>query len=124
MELKLEFSMRVASETRLNPLDVHSDSQFSTYEKHATIFRRLSVIAVPPAVALRGLSNMASFRSECWVREMELFTAPNSLAATQTTPPTDSIKDLKPGHYMIWAVAVSDHGATSQPLPVHVTVEK
>jgi hypothetical protein len=94
---------------------------------------------------LRGLLNGAEFRAgeaisvsadasdrtgsvkrvEFCVWEAELFTSPSKLAATATTTPYKAlIKDLKAGPYMIWAIAVSDRDATSQSLPMEVTIGK
>ncbi len=60
---------------------------------------------------------------EFWVRDMATFVSPSILVATVTTPPyTASIKDLKPGHYMLWVIAVNDHGGTTQSFPAHITI--
>lgn len=62
-------------------------------------------------------------RVEFWVKDMATFTSPSILVATVTTPPyTASIKDLKPGHYMLWAIAVNDRGGTTQSVPTHIMV--
>jgi hypothetical protein len=114
-------------------------------QKQTTTYLTISVVEkVPPAVKLSGLLN-AKFRAgdaisvsadasdrtgsvkrvEFWVKEAELFTSPSKLAATVTTPPYKAqVKDLKPGHYMIWAIAVNDRDATSQSLPMEVTIGK
>jgi hypothetical protein len=62
-------------------------------------------------------------RVEFWVKDMATFVSPSILVATVTTPPyTASIKDLKPGHYMLWAIAVNDHGGTTQSFPTHIMI--
>ncbi len=63
-------------------------------------------------------------RVEFWVKDMATFVSPSILVATVTTPPyTASIKDLKPGHYMLWAIAVNDHGGTTQSFPSHIMID-
>ena len=62
-------------------------------------------------------------RIEIWIREAESFKSQPVRAATlERAPYTATIRDLKPGHYMLWAVAVDDRGNSSQSLPVHVMV--
>ncbi len=62
-------------------------------------------------------------RVEFWVQDMASFVSPNILVATVTTPPyRASIKELKPGHYMVWAIAVNDHGGTTQSFPSHIMI--
>lgn len=62
-------------------------------------------------------------RVEFWVKDMATFTAPSIRVATVTSLPyTASIKDLKPGHYMLWVIAVNDHGGSTQSVPMHVMV--
>jgi hypothetical protein len=62
-------------------------------------------------------------RVEFWVTDMATFVSPSKLVATVTTPPyTASIKDLKPGHYMLWAIAVNDHGGSTQSFPSHIMI--
>jgi chitinase len=62
-------------------------------------------------------------RVEFWVKDMATFDSPSILVATVTAPPyTASIKDLKPGHYMLWAIAVNDHGGSTQSLPGHIMI--
>ncbi len=62
-------------------------------------------------------------RVEFWVRDMATFTSPSILVATVTAPPyTASIKNLKPGHYMLWAIAANDHGGTTQSVPSHFMI--
>jgi chitinase len=99
--------------------------------------------AVPPTVTLlvpapeaampRGeaitVSAQASDRNgkvkevQFWVREADFFLSKASLVSTATSAPYKGlIKELKPGHYMVWAVAVNDRGASSQSMPVHVMV--
>ncbi len=113
-------------------------------QRKSTAFRSLSVVgAVPPAVTLltpgngaevrRGsaisVSAQASDRNgkirevEFWVREADFFMSKANLASTlRAAPYRATIKDLKPGHYMVWAVAVNDRGASSQSMPVHVMI--
>jgi hypothetical protein len=60
---------------------------------------------------------------EFWVKDMATFVAPSIRVATVTSPPyTASIKDLKPGHYMLWAIAVNDRGGTTQSFPAHIMI--
>jgi chitinase len=62
-------------------------------------------------------------RVEFWVKGMATFLSPTIHVATVTTPPyTASIKDLKPGDYMLWAIAVNDHGGTSQSVPIEIMI--
>jgi hypothetical protein len=64
-------------------------------------------------------------RVEFWVKDMATFVSPSIRVATVTTPPyTASIKDLKPGHYMLWAIAVNDHGGTTQSYPGHIMINE
>jgi len=63
-------------------------------------------------------------RVEFWVKDMATFTSPAMLVATVKTPPyTASIKDLKPGHYMFWAIAVNDRGGSTQSGPGHIMIK-
>jgi hypothetical protein len=63
-------------------------------------------------------------RVEFWVKDMAAFTTPNIRAATVSRPPYRALlTDLKPGHYMLWAFAVNDHGVTSQSFPGHFVIE-
>jgi hypothetical protein len=60
---------------------------------------------------------------EFWVKDMATFVSPSILVATVTTPPyTASIKDLKPGHYMLWAIAVNDRGGSTQSFLEHIMI--
>jgi len=62
-------------------------------------------------------------RVEFWVKDMATWVSPSTLVATVTAPPyTASIKDLKAGHYMVWAIAVNDRGGTTQSVPTHVMI--
>ena len=62
-------------------------------------------------------------RVEFWVKDMASFMSPNLLVATVTTAPyTASIKDLKPGHYMLWAIAADERGGTTQSVPTHFMI--
>lgn len=63
-------------------------------------------------------------RVEFWVKDMATFMSPSILVATVTNPPyTASIKELKPGHYMVWAIAVNDRGGSTQSFPAHIMIE-
>jgi len=62
-------------------------------------------------------------RVEFWVKDMATFVSPSIRVATVTTPPyTASIKDLKPGHYMLWAIAINDRGGSTQSFPSHIMI--
>ena len=64
-------------------------------------------------------------RVEFWVKDMATFVSPSIRVATVTTPPyRATIKDLKPGHYMLWAIAVNDHGGTTQSYPGHIMINE
>jgi hypothetical protein len=124
---------------RLRAVAVDNDN------KQSQSFLTVSVVEnVPPAVTLtqpangtmvkRGaaipLSAQASDRGgkvtrvEFYVREHGSVMAPDTLVATAKNQPSSaSIKNLKPGHYMVWAVAIDDRGESSQSLPVHIGVE-
>jgi Common central domain of tyrosinase/Bacterial Ig domain len=63
-------------------------------------------------------------RVEFWVKDMASFASPSIRVATVSAPPyTASIKDLKPGHYMFWAIAVDDHGGSTQSFPGHIMID-
>ncbi len=63
-------------------------------------------------------------RVEFWVKDMATFVSPSIRVATVSTPPyTASIKDLKPGDYMLWVIAVNDHGGKTQSLPTHIMID-
>jgi len=62
-------------------------------------------------------------RVEFWVKDMATWVSPSVLVATVTAPPyTASIKDLKAGKYMLWAIAVNDSGGTTQSVPTHIMI--
>jgi hypothetical protein len=62
-------------------------------------------------------------RVEFWVKDMATWVSPSTLVSTVTAPPyTASIKDLKAGHYMVWAIAVNDRGGTTQSVPAHFMI--
>jgi hypothetical protein len=71
-------------------------------------------------------------RVEFWVRDMATFVSPSVLLATVRQPQgspegprrqyTALINGLKPGHYMLWAIAVNDHGGSTPSLPVHIMI--
>src|ERR1043166_7911968 len=59
-------------------------------------------------------------RVEFWVKDMVTFMSPAIRMPTVTPPPyTASIKDLKPGHYMLAATAINDRGGTTQSFHAH-----
>jgi hypothetical protein len=63
-------------------------------------------------------------RVEFWVRDMASFTAPKIRAATVDRPPYRAVlNELKPGHYMLFAFAVNDHGVTAESYPAHFVIE-
>ena len=62
---------------------------------------------------------------EFFVREGNFFLSPDKLIGVGTrsgSTHTVSLKGLTPGHYMVWAVATDDRGATSQSNPIHVGI--
>jgi hypothetical protein len=62
-------------------------------------------------------------RVEFWVKDMATFTSRAIRVGTATAAPyTISIKDLKPGEYMLWAIAVNDRGGSTQSLPSHIMI--
>ena len=64
-------------------------------------------------------------RVEFWVKDMATFTSPSIRVAMVRTPPyTAAIKDLKPGHYMLWVIAVNDRGGSTQSLPAHIMINR
>jgi Common central domain of tyrosinase/Bacterial Ig domain len=114
-------------------------------QQEATAYLAVSSLAsVPPAVTLGGPVNGVAFKAseaivvtaqatahpgatvqrvEFWIKEADFFLSKEELAASaEKAPYTASIRNLKPGHYMLWAVAVDDRGNRSQSLPVHVAV--
>jgi hypothetical protein len=113
-------------------------------QKRSTSFRTITVVEnVPPAAELIQPRDGAAFKAgeaipvsaqasarhgkvekvEFWVREADFFMSQNRLAATAKTPPYRAlIRNLKPGHYMVWAVAIDERDASSQSMPVHVAV--
>jgi hypothetical protein len=124
---------------RLRAVAVDNDQQ------QTTAYLAVSAVAsVPPAVALGGPADGVAFKSsevisvtaratahpgatvtrvEFWLKEADFFMSEQRLVASANKAPyTASIRDLEPGHYMLWAVAVDDRGNSSQSLPVHVTV--
>jgi uncharacterized protein (DUF2141 family) len=63
-------------------------------------------------------------RVEFWVKDMATFSSQSIRVAAVASPPyTATIKDLKPGHYMLWAIAVNDRGGTTQSFPAHIMIE-
>lgn len=62
---------------------------------------------------------------EFFVREAEFFMSPTTsigIGKRSGSTHTVSLKLLTPGHYMVWAVATDDRGATSQSNPIHVGI--
>jgi hypothetical protein len=62
---------------------------------------------------------------EFFVREGNFFLSPDKSIGIGTrsgSTYTISLKGLEPGHYMVWAVATDDRGATSQSNPIHIGV--
>lgn len=62
---------------------------------------------------------------EFFVREADFFMSPSNSIGIGTrsgSTHTVSLKLLTPGHYMVWAVATDDRGATSQSNPIHVGI--
>ncbi|HEY8020757.1 MAG TPA: tyrosinase family protein [Thermoanaerobaculia bacterium] len=124
---------------RLRAVAVGDDRQQTT--AHLAVS---AVASVPPAVTLGRPLADAAFESgeeisvtaqasahsgakvvrvEFWIQEADFFMSKKELAASaKQAPYAASIRNLKPGHYMLWAVAVDDRGNTSQSLPVHVMV--
>lgn len=62
-------------------------------------------------------------RVEFWVKDMATFTSPSIRVATVPTAPyRASIKGLKPGHYMLSAIAINDRGGATQSFPAHIMI--
>ena len=79
-----------------------------------------SVISVAADASVR---NGTIERVEFWVKDMATFTTPSIRVATVTSSPyRASIRELKPGHYMLWAIAVNDHGGSTQSFPAHLMI--
>ncbi|MBV9211191.1 MAG: hypothetical protein JOZ52_11205, partial [Acidobacteria bacterium] len=60
-----------------------------------------------------------------YVREAESFLSTDQLIGSGTrsgSTYTITLKGLDKGHYMVWAVAVDDRGASSQSLPIHIGI--
>ena len=63
-------------------------------------------------VAREDAVTISVARVEFWVREADFFGSQAMLLATSRKAPfTAVLRDLKPGHYMVWAVAVDNGGA-------------
>ncbi len=100
---------------------------------------------VPPTVLLTQPGNEAMFavgakitvaanasdatdgirQVEFFVREANFFMSPTNSIGVGTpsgSTHTVSLRLLTPGHYMVWAVATDDRGATSQSNPVHIGI--
>ncbi len=125
---------------RLRAVAQDSDQQRATSEITITVLDN-----TPPTVSLLQPANGASFpagrtvvataqasdsggaveRVEFFVRDGNLFTAPDRLVGTaRTAPYTVSIRGLAPGHYMLTAVARDNRGATSPSIPVHFGIQR
>ena len=60
-----------------------------------------------------------------YVREADFFMSPEKFIGTgmrSGSTYTVSLKGLTPGHYMVWAIATDNRGATSQSNPIHVGI--
>ena len=60
-----------------------------------------------------------------YVQEAESFSSKEKLIGSGTRSGslyTITLKDLEKGHYMVWAVAVDERGATSQSMPIHIGI--
>ena len=110
-----------------------------------TVYNTITVVAnVPPAVRLTQPQDGAVFRSgeaifavaqasdadgkvarvEFYLRELNRFSDPDRLVGSvKKAPFAVSLKDLKPAHYMLVAVARDNAGLTSQSLPIHFEVQ-
>jgi hypothetical protein len=89
--------------------------------------RSAKVVSEAEAISLSAEAsdrNGKITRVEFWVKDMATFMSPSKLVATATQPPyTAVIKDLKPGHYMVFAIAVNDRGGSTESFPGHVMIE-
>jgi len=116
------------------------------HQMQSTSFRTVTVVEnVPPFVELVNSRSSAMLtegkafsisaeasdrngkvaRVEFWVKDMATFTSQAIRVGTSTVAPyTVSIKELKPGHYMLWAIAVNDRGGSTQSLPTHIMINK
>lgn len=62
-------------------------------------------------------------RVEFYLRDADLFGAPNHMVGSaDASPYTVELTGVAPGHYMLTAVARDDHDMTSPSLPVHIMV--
>lgn len=123
---------------RLRAVAMDNDEQRATVDTTITILEN-----VPPVVALTQPTDGAVFSSdeviaavaqasdvmgkvdrvEFHLREADFFGAEDQLAGTVTDEPYLLVlKDLKPGHYMLTAIAFDDRGESSQSVPVHLEV--
>lgn len=62
---------------------------------------------------------------EFFYREANFFMSPDKSIGVGTrsgSTYSSSLKILTPGHYMVWAIATDDRGATSQSNPVHIGI--
>lgn len=62
-------------------------------------------------------------RVDFYLREATKFSSKDILVGTATRPPYRvSIRDVKPGHYMLVAVVTDDRDANSQSTPAHISI--
>lgn len=116
------------------------------HQMQSTSFRTVTVVEnVPPFVELINSRSSAMLteskafsvsaeasdrngkiaRVEFWAKDMATFTSRAIRVGTATAAPyTVSIKELKPGHYMLWAIAVNDRGGSTQLVPTHIMISK
>jgi hypothetical protein len=125
---------------RLRAIAVDNEQRQSTTDTTVVVVEN-----VPPVVLLTQPADEAMFavgaditvtvtasdatdgikRVEFFVREGNFFLSPDRSMGTGTRSGSThsvSLKGLTPGHYMVWAVATDDRGATSQSNPIHIGV--
>jgi hypothetical protein len=71
------------------------------------------------------IPNDAIKQVDFYVKEADLFISQKKLIGSGTrsgSTYTISLKGLESGHYMVWAVAVDERGATSQSMPIHIGI--
>ncbi len=113
---------------KMQATSFHTVTVVETVPPYVELIEPRSSINVTEGEAL-SVSAKASDRTgkigrvEFWVKDMATFTSPSILVATVTAPPyRASIKDIKPGHYMLWAIAVNDRGGSTQSFPAHIMI--
>jgi Common central domain of tyrosinase/Bacterial Ig domain len=123
---------------RLRAVAAGADQQSASADVTVNVVRN-----VPPAAKLTQPADNAAFepgetivataeaadrdgkvdRVEFWIREAEFFGSKDRLIATAKERPfIVQLRDLKPGMYMLMAVAVDDGGERSESMPVHLIV--